>query len=96
MRAELVGSHDHIAVGCSERTPVRSVERNSRPIGSERWSSWQVRFEEAYRNEVTGFLEAVAGAADSGAGVRDAVEAHRIVEAARMSLEQGLPVMLKH
>ncbi len=95
VRAELVGSHDHIAVGCSERTPVRSVERNSRPIGSERWSSWQVRFEEAYRNEVTGFLEAVAGGADSGAGVRDAVEAHRIAEAARRSLEQGLPVTLE-
>jgi myo-inositol 2-dehydrogenase/D-chiro-inositol 1-dehydrogenase len=95
VRAELVGSRDHVAVGWSERTPVRSVERNSRAIGSERWSSWQMRFEEAYRSEVTGFLEAVAGGADFGAGVRDAVEAHRIAEAARESLEQGLPVTLE-
>jgi myo-inositol 2-dehydrogenase / D-chiro-inositol 1-dehydrogenase len=95
VRAELVGSRDHVAVGWSERTPVRSVERNSRPIGSERWNSWQTRFEEAYRGEVTGFLEAVAGGADSGAGVRDAVEAQRIAEAARKSLEQGLPVTLE-
>jgi myo-inositol 2-dehydrogenase / D-chiro-inositol 1-dehydrogenase len=95
VRAELVGSRDHVAVGWSERTPVRSVERNSKLIGSKRWSSWQTRFEEAYRSEVTRFLEAVAGGADSGAGVRDAIEAHRIADAARKSLEQGLPVMLE-
>jgi myo-inositol 2-dehydrogenase / D-chiro-inositol 1-dehydrogenase len=96
VRAELVGSRDHVAVGWSNRTPVRSVERNSTAICSERWRSWQTRFEEAYRSEVSGFLEAVAGGAHSGAGVRDAVEAHRIAEAARMSLEQGLPVTLEH
>jgi myo-inositol 2-dehydrogenase / D-chiro-inositol 1-dehydrogenase len=95
VRAELVGSRDHVAVGWSERTPVRSVERDSKAIGSERWSSWRTRFEEAYRSEVRGFLEAVGGAADPGAGVRDAVEAHRIAEAARKSLEQGSPVMLE-
>jgi myo-inositol 2-dehydrogenase/D-chiro-inositol 1-dehydrogenase len=96
VRAELVGSRDHVAVGWSNRTPVRSVERTSTAIDSQRWRSWQTRFEEAYRSEVSEFLEAVAGGADSGAGVRDAVEAHRIAEAARMSLEQGLPVTLEH
>jgi len=96
VRAELVGSRDHVAVGWSNRTPVRSVERNPAAIGSEPWRSWQTRFEEAYRGEVSEFLEAVAGGADAGAGVRDAVEAHRIAEAARMSLEQGLPVTLEH
>jgi len=96
VRAELVGSRDHVAVGWSNRTPVRSLERDPAAIRDGRWRSWQTRFEDAYRSEVSEFLEAVAGAADSGAGVRDAVEAHRIVEAARMSLEQGLPVMLKH
>ncbi len=96
VRAELVGSRDHVAVGWSNRTPVRSVEPDSAAVGSERWRSWQTRFEEAYRSEVSEFLEAVAGGADSGAGVRDAVEAHRIAVAARMSLEQGLPVTLEH
>jgi myo-inositol 2-dehydrogenase / D-chiro-inositol 1-dehydrogenase len=95
VRAELVGSRDHVAVGWSDRTPVRSVERDCRAIGSERWNSWQTRFEEAYRGEVWEFLEAVAGGADSGAGVRDAVEAHRIAEAARKSLERGSPVTLE-
>jgi myo-inositol 2-dehydrogenase / D-chiro-inositol 1-dehydrogenase len=96
VRAELVGSRDHLAVGWGNRTPVRSVERDSTAPGSERWRSWQTRFEEAYRGEIDGFLAAIAGGADAGAGVRDAVEAHRIAEAARMSLQQGLPVKLEH
>jgi myo-inositol 2-dehydrogenase / D-chiro-inositol 1-dehydrogenase len=94
VRAELVGSRDHVAVGWTERTPVRSVEFDSGVIGSDRWSSWQTRFADAYRSEVIGFLEAVTGGADTGAGVRDAVEAQRIAEAARKSLHQGLPVTL--
>jgi myo-inositol 2-dehydrogenase / D-chiro-inositol 1-dehydrogenase len=95
VRAELVGSRDHIAVGWSERTPVRCVELGSEAIRREHWSSWQTRFEDAYRSELNGFLEAVGGATDSGADVRDAVEAHRIAHAAKMSLEQGLPVALE-
>ncbi len=96
VRAELVGSRDHVAVGWTGRTPVRSVEPDSAAIGSERWRSWQTRFEEAYRTEVSDFLEAVSGGADSGAGVTDAVEAHRIVEAARTSLAHRAPVPLRH
>ena len=94
VRAELVGSRDHLAVGWSKRTPVRFAECNSTDIGEERWRSWQTRFEEAYRSEIAEFLEAVVGGTDSGAGVGDAVEAQRIAEAARTSLEKGLPVTL--
>lgn len=94
VRAELVGSRDHVAVGWGERTPVRSVERGSRAMVSGGWSSWQTRFAQAYSSELTGFLEAVAGGVASGAGVRDAVEAQRIAEAAKESLEQRLPITL--
>lgn len=96
VRAELVGSRDHVSVGWTNRTPIRSVEPHSTAIASQRWRSWQSRFEEAYRRELSEFLGAVAGGGDSGAGVRDAVEAHRIADAAKVSLEQGLPVMLGH
>ena len=95
VRGELVGSRDHVAVGWSNQTPVHSVERDSTITGHERWHSWQMRFEDAYRAELRGFLEAVAGGTDSGAGVRDAVEAQRITEAARMSLKLGAPVTLE-
>lgn len=96
VRAELIGSRDHVAVGWTNRTPVRFLDHKSTGIAMDRWDSWQMRFEQAYRAELSGFLEAVAGGADSGAGVRDAVEAHRIAEAARISLEQGSPVALEH
>jgi len=96
VRAELVGSRDHVAVGWTNQTPVHSVERDSTIAGHDRWRSWQMRFQDAYSAELRGFLEAVAGGTDSGAGVRDAVEAHRIAEAARISLEQGSLVTLGH
>lgn len=95
VRAELVGGRDHVVVGWSERTPVRSVERDSGAVSGERWSSWRTRFEDAYRSELAGFLEAVAGGADSGATVQDAVEAQRVADAARLSLVQGSPVTLE-
>ena len=76
VRAELVGSREHVTVA------------------GERRSSWETRFEDAYRAELAGFLEAVTGGSDSGATVQDAVEAQRIAEAARWSLEQGSPVKL--
>lgn len=63
-------------------------------VAGERRSSWETRFEDAYRAELAGFLEAVTGGSNSGATVQDAVEAQRIAEAARRSLEQGSPVKL--
>jgi myo-inositol 2-dehydrogenase/D-chiro-inositol 1-dehydrogenase len=95
VRAELVGSRDHVAVGWSERTPVRSLERDSMTVASEHWSSWETRFEQAYCSELAGFLEAAVGGADFGATVQDAVAAQRIAEAATQSLAQGSPVKLE-
>ncbi len=95
VRAELVGSRDHVALGWTDRTPIRSVEPNCPAISGGRWRSWQERFEEAYRSQLGEFLGAVTGNAGSGAGVRDAVEAHRIADAARTSLQQELPVTLQ-
>ena len=76
VRAELVGSREHLTVG------------------GERRSSWETRFEDAYRAELAEFLEALRSGSDSGATLQDAVEAQRIAEAARRSLEQGSPVKL--
>ena len=79
VRAELVGSRGDATV----------------TGGREPWRSWETRFEAAYRNELAGFLQAVAGGADGGATIRDAVEAQRIAEAARTSLDQGAPVTMQ-
>ena len=95
IRAELLGGRDHLVVGWSERTPVRSVERNARPVAADRWTSWQTRFAEAYRAELADFLGVASGGTSSGATVRDAVEAQRIAEAAHQSLEGGSRVTLE-
>lgn len=58
-------------------------------------SSWQTRFADAYRCELAAFLEMLRlGSDGAGATVRDGVEAQRIAEAARRSLNQGSPVRL--
>lgn len=93
VRAELVGSADHLAVGWTERTPVRTVEHSG--ARADQWTSWQERFAAAYRTEVTAFLTAVAGGVRSGATVRDAVAAQRIADAARRSLGQGCRISLE-
>ena len=96
IRAELVGSWDHVVVGWTGRTPVHSVERDSTTIGTNPWRSWQGRFEEAYRKQMCDFLDSVAGGNHSfGAGVSDAVKAHCIAEAVKLSLVRGEPVFLE-
>ena len=93
IRAELVGSRDHVVVGWTGRTPVHSVERDPTTIGTEPWQSWQGRFEDAYREQICDFLDSVGGGTDSfGAGVSDAVKAHCIAEAVKLSLVRGEPV----
>jgi myo-inositol 2-dehydrogenase/D-chiro-inositol 1-dehydrogenase len=94
VRAELVGSRDHLAVGWSDRSPVHSVGRTTSGDTNEHWGSWQTRFKDAYRHEVEAFLIAISAGVPSGAAVRDAVEAHRIADAARRSLVRGVPVRL--
>lgn len=92
VRAEIVGGHDQILVGMTERTPVRSVEPGFLLPRDEPWSSWQIRFENAYERELTHFLAAVAGDEACGATVRDGLEAQCIAEAAKRSLDSGTRV----
>lgn len=89
VRAELVGSGDHIVVGNTARTPVRSVEPGAGPLPPDAWRTWQARFEDAYRAELEAFLQAAGGTRPVRVTVHDGVEAQRISEAARTSLETG-------
>jgi myo-inositol 2-dehydrogenase / D-chiro-inositol 1-dehydrogenase len=94
VRAELLGSRDHVSVGWTERTPVRSLEAGVHAGLPNVWRSWQERFKEAYRLELRAFLAADRGAIDVAATVRDGVEAQRIAEAAQRSLIEGQTVFL--
>jgi myo-inositol 2-dehydrogenase/D-chiro-inositol 1-dehydrogenase len=95
VRAELVGSLDHIVVGWTERTPIRLLEPDAPPIVPDAWRTWQARFEEAYRRELEAFLAAARGVTGVAVTVRDGVEAQRIAEAAHRSLIDGRKVMLE-
>jgi myo-inositol 2-dehydrogenase / D-chiro-inositol 1-dehydrogenase len=84
-----VGDSDHVSIGWTDRTPVRSVEPGAPPLREDRWQTWQARFAEAYRAEIGAFLAAARGEEPVRATVHDAVAAQRIAEAARESFESG-------
>jgi myo-inositol 2-dehydrogenase/D-chiro-inositol 1-dehydrogenase len=95
VRAEVLGSRDHLSVGQSARTPVRSAESLDRDsAGAPLWESWQTRFADAFRGQLAAFLAAVDGGPQQGATVADAVRAQLIAEAARQSMEHDAPVYL--
>jgi myo-inositol 2-dehydrogenase / D-chiro-inositol 1-dehydrogenase len=94
VRAELVGSLDHIVVGWTERTPIRLLEPDA-PIVPNAWRTWQARFEEAYRSELEAFLAAARGVTGVAVTVRDGVESQRIAEAVHRTLIKGRKVMLE-
>ena len=95
VRAEIFGSEDSIAVGLDRRTPLRSVEPDVRPPGGPPYSGFLDRFERAYRDELTHFLDLVDGRAENPCTARDSLEAVRIAMAAEVSVAERRPVRLK-
>lgn len=95
VRAEIFGSKDSIAVGLDRRTPLRSVEQDVPPPGGPPYSGFLDRFERAYRDELTHFLDLVDGRAENPCTARDSLEALRIAIAAEVSVAERRPVRLK-
>ena len=94
VRAEVLGSMDHVSVGWTDRSPIHAVERLSNTLRPDAWKTWQERFEDAYRAELTAFLAVAAGRRSVPVTMQDAIEAQRIGEAARRSMEAGVPIGL--
>lgn len=88
VRAELLGSKDHIVVGWDDRAPLRSLDRDIAPR-VEPWPNWQERFGVAYLEEMRAFLRAAKGTAEVLVTVDDGLQAERIAEAAADSLRSG-------
>lgn len=84
IRMELVGSADAVAIGLSDRTPIRPLGANAWPMGTG-WTGFTERFAEAYRHEVRAFVGVAAGRMPSACTARDGLEAMRIAEAATRS-----------
>lgn len=88
VRAELLGSKDHVVVGWDDRAPVRALDRPVEPHARP-WPDWHERFATAYREEMAAFLAAVAGTGRVEVTVDDGLRAERIAEAAAESLRSG-------
>ena len=58
------------------------------------WDSFLERFREAYRNELSAFVDVARGMASSACTARDGLEAMRIAEAASRSVEERRVVAL--
>jgi myo-inositol 2-dehydrogenase/D-chiro-inositol 1-dehydrogenase len=71
------------------------VEPDVPPPGGPPYSGLLDRFERAYRDELTHFLDLVDGRAKNPCTVRDSLEALRIAMAAEVSVAERRPVRLK-
>jgi myo-inositol 2-dehydrogenase/D-chiro-inositol 1-dehydrogenase len=91
VRMELVGSGDALAMGLTDRTPIAPLDPGA-PQMTTGWDSFLDRFEQAYRDEMTTFLQVASGNAASACTARDGLEAMRIAEAASRSLAEARAV----
>lgn len=94
IRTELFGSKDSISVGMGPHQPIRSVEPGVPPPTGPAWPNFQVRFADAYRAELEGFLWLARGEVATACTARDGVESARIAEAATISRLEHRPVRL--
>lgn len=94
VRAEIFGSGDSISVGLDQRTPLRSVEPGMELFAGPAYANFTVRFADAYRAELSRFLDVARGRAENPCTARDALEALRIAMAADTALEERRPVPL--
>jgi myo-inositol 2-dehydrogenase/D-chiro-inositol 1-dehydrogenase len=93
VRVEVVGSRDSVAIGLTDRTPIRPLDAFV-PEMRTGWDSFLDRFEEAYRNEMRAFTRVAAGAEAPACTARDGLEAMRVAEAAARSMAERRPVRL--
>lgn len=95
VRMELFGSGDSVAVGWDQRTPLRSVEPGMPSAPPDAYPNFQERFRDAYRRELSAFIEVAGGVRSSPCTAEDALEALRVAVACDLSREEHRPVRLE-
>jgi myo-inositol 2-dehydrogenase/D-chiro-inositol 1-dehydrogenase len=88
VRAEVFGSHDSVSVGLGPRTPLRSLEPGVPPPAGPPWHIFLDRWDDAYRDEMTAFVEVATGLRSSPCNAHDGVAAMRIAEALTLSARE--------
>ncbi|HEX2133462.1 MAG TPA: Gfo/Idh/MocA family oxidoreductase [Actinophytocola sp.] len=92
-RIEVLGAKDSVTVGLDPRTPLRSLEPGG-PLPADPYPGFPQRFRRAYRNEMSVFVDVLAGAAGNPSPARDSLTSLRLAEACEQSLHSGAPVRL--
>jgi myo-inositol 2-dehydrogenase / D-chiro-inositol 1-dehydrogenase len=95
IRMELLGSGDSVTVGWDARMPLRSVEPGAVPAPADAYASFHERFADAYRAEMSAFVEVAAGRRPSACTAEDALEAMRVAVACDRSRQEHRPVRLE-
>ncbi|GAA1461296.1 Gfo/Idh/MocA family protein [Williamsia maris] len=93
-RLEVHGSEDTVAAGWDSGAPLRNVDPNTTFPEGPAHNFFMDRFIDAYRAELSAFVDVVHGDIESPCTVADAVEVAWIAEAATMSLRTGGPVTI--
>jgi myo-inositol 2-dehydrogenase/D-chiro-inositol 1-dehydrogenase len=94
VRLEVFGTGDSLVVGQDARSPIRSVEPDTRPPGAAYRDFWD-RFEPAYRSELAAFVETVRTGAPSPCPLEEARSALAIALAAELSRAERRPVSIE-
>lgn len=92
VRLEIQGSLGSLEVGLDDQAALRSAEPGiAFPTGPPH-ATFAERFAQAYRDELTAFLELVRGERDNPCTPREAIAASLVADAAQDSLHSGVPV----
>lgn len=94
-RLEVHGFHDTVVAGWDQGVPVRNVDaHNDFPAGPAH-HFFMDRFTDAFRAELTAFVDVVNGSAAPAVSVDDAVEVAWLAEAATESSKRRTPVRIE-
>lgn len=94
-RLEVHGFDDTVVAGWDQGAPVQNVDPAVDFPTGQPHHFFMDRFTEAFRTELSGFVQVVGGGPIQGATVADAVEVAWIAEAATESLRRGAPVRIE-
>ncbi|MFJ4208430.1 Gfo/Idh/MocA family oxidoreductase [Paenarthrobacter sp. NPDC089675] len=92
VRLELQGSEGSVLVGMDHQMALRSAERGIAFPAGVAHRTFAERFNQAYRSELSAFVEVILGERKNPCTPEDAVAASRVADAAQESLETGVPV----
>ena len=94
-RLEVHGFHDTVVAGWDQGAPMRNVDPGNEFPAGPAHHFFMDRFTDAFRAELSAFVDVVKGDAAPACTVADAVEVAWLAEAATESLQRRVPVTIK-